>query len=565
MEKRATALAHTDDMSLQQQQALDKLYALDNVLTIKITMPQADWEAVRNEQPKGGRCNFEWTGGARFTWKRATSVEISGTSFPARTTFSEVGVKKKSFCGSLNSEKPCLHVDFGRFNNANVPAIEALIGSRYVTLNNSIQDRSYIRQPLGYKLLAMAGLPHSRCNFVRVFVNGTPIGQGLGGVNSPGIYVNAEPVMKRYIERNFNGNMDGNLYELEHNDDFKNDRLDFISVEDLSEFENKADLKFAINHIAAHGVAGAAQMLDLDHFIKLHAMEFYLKHWDGYAGNTNNTYLYNDVTAVEAPGVDDIKFKMIPWGIDQTLQPDRPFKLSRGGLIANLVRSDPQRRVQLIDQVRTYRDTVFSRETQQSVWKPLINQMEALLVGFGVPNAVREIATVRQQLRLAESAGYLCAGLPSGRAVYVLDQVRNEALHASNSEGVPPGTPAPVNFEVYHHLLKDDNDKTDLWVFDDLGSGKSVTNHAYSRVLHASRQVTGQGHKFLYTCAPNNTDHSEEFSIEPVDAPNEFTFSGYFKLKSIRTDERATYGDDLTPSRRGRVHQEPGGSNVYFY
>ena len=64
---------------------------------------------------------------------------------------------------------------------------------------------------------------------------------------------------------------------------------------------------------------------------------------------------------------------------------------------------------------------------------------------------------------------------------------------------------------------------------------------------------------------PNNTDHSEEFSIEPVDAPNEFTFSGYLKLKSIRTDERGTYGDDLTPSRRGRVHQEPGGSNLYFY
>ena len=198
--------------------------------------------------------------------------------------------------------------------------------------------------------------------------------------------------------------------------------LDFISVEDLSEFENKADLKFANDHIAAHGVAGAAQMLDLEHFIKLHAMEFYLKHWDGYAGNTNNTYIYNDLTAVEAPGVNDVKFKMIPWGIDQTFQPDRPFKLARGGLIANLVRSDAARREQLIDQVRTYRETVFSRETQQTVWKPFINQMEALVVGFGVPNAVREIATVRQQLRLAESAGYLCAGLPRGRAVYVLKE-----------------------------------------------------------------------------------------------------------------------------------------------
>ena len=159
--------AQTDGMSLQQQQALDKLYALDNVLTIKITMPQSDWEAVRDEQPKVGRCNFEWTGGARFTWKRATSVEISGTSFPARTTFNEVGVKKKSFCGSLNSEKPCLHVTSADSTTPTCPRLEALIGSRYLTLNNSIQDRSYIRQPLGYKLLAMAGLPHSRCNFAR--------------------------------------------------------------------------------------------------------------------------------------------------------------------------------------------------------------------------------------------------------------------------------------------------------------------------------------------------------------------------------------------------------------
>ena len=131
-------------MSVQQQQALDSLYAIDNVLTIKITMPQSDWDKVRTEPPAGGVCNFEWTGGSRFTWRKATSVEISGTSFPTRTTFTEVGVKKKSFCGSLNSEKPCLHIDFGRFSQANVPAINALIGSRYLTLNNSIQDRSYI-------------------------------------------------------------------------------------------------------------------------------------------------------------------------------------------------------------------------------------------------------------------------------------------------------------------------------------------------------------------------------------------------------------------------------------
>ena len=122
------------------QQALDSLYALDNVVTIKITMPQADWDAVRAEEPAGGRCNFNWKGGERYTWRKATSVEISGTSFPARTTFTQVGVKKKSFCGSISSEKPCLDIDFGNFSDANVTVIDGLIGSRYLKINNSIQD-----------------------------------------------------------------------------------------------------------------------------------------------------------------------------------------------------------------------------------------------------------------------------------------------------------------------------------------------------------------------------------------------------------------------------------------
>jgi CotH kinase protein len=553
-------------MSAQQQQALDSLYAIDNVLTIKITVSQGDWDALRTEEPKGGRCNFEWTGGARYVWRKAASVEIWGTHFPAPTTFTEVGVKKKSFCGSIHSDKPCLHIDFGRFRDANVPAIEALIGSPYITLNNSIQDRSFIRQPLGYALLAMAGLPHSRCNFARVFVNGTLIGQGAPGVNAPGIYVNAEPIMKRYIERNFNGNMKGNLYEIEHNDDFVKERLDFISVEDVSKFKNKADLKFADEHIASHGVAGAAQMLDLEHFIKLHAMEFFLKHWDGYTNNTNNTYIYNDLTAIEAPGVDNVKFKLIPWGIDQTFQPDRPFKLARGGLIAKLVRNDAARRKQLIDQVRTYRQTVFGREVQQTVLKPLIDKMEALLNDFGVPNVVLEVAVVRQQLRLAESAGYLCAGVPDATAVYVIDKDTGECMHASNTESIPPSAADPLNFEVYRLPLRDDNDKSDLWVVNTLGSGKSLTNQAFGRVLHASNtQVTPQGHKYLYTCPPSNGDHAEEFTIAPVDSPDEFTFTGYFNLASVRTQLAATFGTDITPAGRARIHQESGGSKLYLY
>ena len=553
-------------MSAKQQQALDTLYAIDNVLTINIVIPPGEWDAVRNEQPAGGVCNFEWTGGSRFTWRKATSVEISGTHFPARTTFTNVGVKKKSFCGSFRADKPCLHIDFGKFSDADAATAESLIGSRYLTLNNSVQDRSYIRQPLGYTLLGMAGLPHSRCNFARVLVNGKLVGEGADGGKSPGIYVNAEPIMKRYIERNFNGNMQGNLYELEHHDDLVAARLPFIATEALSKFDNQADLKFADAHIAAHGLAGAAEVVDLDQFIKVYAMEFLLKHWDGYADNTNNTYLYNDVAAVAAPGLGNVKFKMIHWGIDQILQPQRPFKMGTDGLLAKLVRGDAARHAQLIDQIRTYRETVFSRAVQQTTLKPLIDRLEALLVGLGVPGVTAEIATVRQQLQLAESAAYLCAGLPGGSAVYVLGEGAGECLHASNTEWIPAGVPDPLNFEVYHRPLPGNEDKADLWSFNDLGGGKSITSQAYGRALHASSTfVTGQGHKYLYTCAATNNDHAEEFSIVPVDSPDEFTLSGYFKLASIRTGLKATFGSDATPGGRPRVYQDTDGSKLYFY
>ncbi|MBX8686681.1 spore coat protein CotH [Mycobacterium sp. 20091114027_K0903767] len=554
-------------MSAQQQQKLDALYALDNVLTIRITMAQADWDAVRTEQPAGGICNFDWDGGSRYTWRKAASVEISGTAFPARTAFSDVGVKKKSFCGSINSEKPCIHLDFGKFNDTSEEQAEALFGTRYLTLNNSIQDASFVRQPLGYQLLGMAGLPHSRCNLARVFVNGAPIGQGLPGVNAPGVYVNAEPIMKRYIERNF-GNMKGNLYEIEHKDDFIAGRVHFIATEELSAFENKADLKFAIDHIADHGIAGAAEVFDLEQFIRLYAMEFFLKHWDGYSNNTNNTYVYNDVTAVEKPGVGSIKFKLIPWGIDQTLRTDHRFKLGGTAKLAQLVRDDPVRREQVFSQIRMYRETIFSRKSQQTVLKPLLDRLQALVTDLGVPDAAAQVGTVRQQLRLAESAAYALTGIPDNAGVYLLNEEAGAALHASSSETIPPGAAPPQNFEVYHWPLKDDDDPADLWRVNDAGGGrKSLTNQGSGRVLHASDTLTtGQGHKYLYTCAPANTDHAEEFAIVPsASVPADFAYSGYFRLVSARTNLQATYGMDLTPGGRARVHQEPLGSRICLY
>ncbi|MEE4022677.1 CotH kinase family protein [Gordonia sp. PKS22-38] len=551
-------------MTIEQQQALDALYAIDNVLTIRISLPAAEWEAVRNQQPKGGVCNFDWTGGARYTWHRASSVEISGTRFPAKTTFTDVGIKKKSFCGSISSSKPSLHIDFGKDNRPNRPLIEGLIGSRYITLNNSVQDRSFIRQPLGYKLFELAGLPRSRCNFARVFVNGKPVGQGLPNVNGPGVYVSVEPIMPRYIERNF-GDRNGNLYELEHEDDFIDARFDRISVEDLSEFDDKADLRLAIDRITTNGLAGAAEVVDLDQFIRCYAMDFFLKHWDGYSRNTNNTYIFNDVDAVANPGVDNVNFRMVPWGLDQILQSHRHFTLGDDGLLAKLVRKDPDRREQLMDQIRSWRVGIFGRETQQSQLIPMIDTMEDILGGLRVPNLPTEIGAVRKQLRLAGSAGHLLGGLPNASVpVYIRDDATNECMRTTQ-EGIPADAPDPANFEVVHRPRPTIVEDEYLWSFTDLGTGKSLVNKATGHVLHASRAfATAAGQKLLYTCAGDNTDHADEFEVRPVDTPDEYTHSGYFTLVSVRTGAAATFGTDKTPTGARRVHQSPTGSTLFF-
>jgi hypothetical protein len=152
-----------------------------------------------------------------------------------------VAIGKKSYCGSFSTSKPALKLKF----SSNENEIENLIGMQYITLNNCIQDPSYIRQPLGYLLFKQAGLPYSRCNFARVYVNDTDYG----------VYLNIEPIKKRHTQNNFNGNDNGNLYEIEEEEDFTQSIIatDRISFEGFSKYSDKQDLELAVMEISDNG------------------------------------------------------------------------------------------------------------------------------------------------------------------------------------------------------------------------------------------------------------------------------------------------------------------------
>jgi hypothetical protein len=540
-----------DVEALTKQESMDRFYDMGNVVTIRITMPAAKWEELRSAEPLGGQCNWDETRD-RFAWYEATSVEVSGTAFPASAqTFSRVGIKKKSFCGSLSTSRPALKLDFGKYLSSNTAPVEALIGTRYLTLNNNKQDESHVRQPLGYLLYKLAGLPYSRCNFVKVYVNGELLGTGM--------YLNLEPIRERYIEKNFAGNLSGNLYEIEK-DDFLESRVSFVDVENLSRFTDRKDLTVATRHVAQNGLAGMAQVFDMPHFLKMMAMEYLLKHWDGYTTNINNTYLYNDVSAVSNPAVGNCKFKLIPWGIDQILRRSQKFKISDEFLLGRLVRNDATRRTQLIDQIRVYRQTVFDRGTQATVLAPFLDQMESILVAAGVPNVSAEIAIVRQQLKLVRSGAYYIAGLPATSEVYVIDDSTGNCLHASDSETIPADVVNPLNWEVYQRAPEDS--RSDRWFFTHPGSGffagNRLLNVKYSRPLHSSGSVRSSANHLLnYTTTSEDTLGSKVYYQEFIDS-NSYETTGHFRLRNERTGLYLKFGtDDLTPDGRPRVYQAP--------
>ncbi|KAF2811967.1 cellulosomal protein [Mytilinidion resinicola] len=402
MTPQQTPANNTGTASSATQDLLSSFYNIDNLVTVNITLPDATWQTIKNARPRG---EFGYIGPpGRYDWYQATSVTISGTKVATQgTTFSNVGIIKKSFAGSFSTTKPSLRLDFTKYDD-NETAIEALIGTKSLILNNSIQDPAYIRQPLGYELFRQAGVPNFRCNFAKVIVNGTNMG----------VYVNLEPLKKRFMEKQFAGNDKGNAYEIELDQDLNAATLDsgHMSFEGFSKYDDKKDVRLVSGQIVSGGLAAAQQVVDLDAFIRFFAMESLLKHWDGYTQQTNNTYVYNDKKAVANPTVADVKLKFIPSGIDQIMQEDRPFRLGNKAVLAQLVNSDATAKAKLFTQIRAYANTIFSTTNQDTVLKPLVDRIVAVLMSAGAnsTDVAGPIDVVRKQLKLVRGGAFQLIG-----------------------------------------------------------------------------------------------------------------------------------------------------------
>ena len=361
----------------------DPWFALDRVLDVSIEMEPGDWDRLRGQT----RTLFDLLAGADcldspadeiFTWFEA-SVTVDGE------THTRVGVRKKGFLGSLSEEKPALKVRFDRFVDGQ------LLGGavKRLTLNNAQQDPSMLNTCMAYRVFASAGLPAPRCNFATVSVNGENLG----------LFANVESIKTAFLERNF-PDPGGNLYEGTISD-FRPDWRGTFQKKTNEEEADWSDIDAvvaALQDPSPDGLEALAEAVDLDRFLTFWAVEVLIGHWDGYAGNRNNYFVYREP---------DGPFQFIPWGADQVFtSTDVPFDdfkspasvLAHGAIPHRLYRGEAAR-ADYVARLKQLLDTVWNEEELLG----LADEMEGIVRRHALPerraDAARDAERVRRFIR----------------------------------------------------------------------------------------------------------------------------------------------------------------------
>jgi len=211
---------------------------------------------------------------------------------------------------SRHSSKKSFKVDINHF----VPGRQ-FYDVEKLNFNGEHNDPSIIRSKLCWDLFSKVGVPGSRANFVRLFIND----------EYRGLYVNVEHIDDEFVQKRF-GSENGNLYKCLYPADLvylgpdqepyqrehwgrkaydlktnksANDYSDLIHFIDVLNNTPATDFKQEIEKV-----------FHVDNFLKWLAINVLVGSWDDYWYLKNNYYLYHN------PATD--KFEFIPYDYDNT-------------------------------------------------------------------------------------------------------------------------------------------------------------------------------------------------------------------------------------------------------
>jgi len=352
-----------------------------NIVRLHIEIPEAGLEILRAYEFRKGS-NPE------------VRTNVAATVREGSRVYTNVAVHLKGSLGSfrpIDDDKPALTLNFDKWEEG-----QRFYGLQKISLNNSVQDPSYVSEAISRELFTAAGLPCPRATHALVQLNGLELG----------LYVLLEGWNRQFLKRHF-ANTRGNLWDSGSAGDI-NEALDTNSGESPEDRSRLDALVTAANDPdVGDRLSRLGQVLDLDRFYTFMAMEVMLAHWDGYCLNRNNYRVFHDRST------DRLIF--LPSGMDQMfgqyrMTPTSSITPMMKGLAAKGVAQTPEGRRRYLERLGQLATNVFdvARITNR------VNELSAKVQALGnglrtslqqqaaanglIDRVVRRNASVRQQL-----------------------------------------------------------------------------------------------------------------------------------------------------------------------
>jgi hypothetical protein len=289
---------------------------------------------------------YFWNG-----WNRrpAERPQVLATVRDGQNVYTNVALHLKGAAGSFRpfDDKPALTLNF----NKNVHG-QKFHGYSKISLNNSVQDSTYLCEALCRELSDEAGIPVPRAQWATVLINGRDLG----------LYVLLEGADKEFLRRYFK-NINGNFYD----GGFCQEVNSQLEAHSGANPENHSDLERLLAAVReADPEARWAQLnrvLDVDRFITSLALEVLICHWDGYALNRNNYRIFHDLET------DHLVF--IPHGMDQMFglpdwerrsSPESSIEPAMRGVVARAVMNSTKGRKLYFERMQRLRDRFFKED-----------------------------------------------------------------------------------------------------------------------------------------------------------------------------------------------------------
>jgi CotH kinase protein len=327
------------------------------VRDVYIEIPPASWDPINAQASPPGCVPFvrEYYPG---------SAVLDGVRYDG------IGVRTKGGCGSSRNlgGKASFKLNLS-WNDPAVPGCpeeRRSHGLKRFTLNNLVQDRSYVHERLAYRFYQLMDVPAARAAHTRVHVND----------QLWGLYDHIESFDRRFLARWFEDN-DGMLYEGTYWCDLvpgnvppadedtycisrKFHPSDCEPPAEDGDPEDYGPIRAMVQELTAlvdtlddvppgSFYPEVASIIDFDRFLSMWAVDTIIGHWDGYVIRIRNNYrVYHD------PETDLWTF--IPSGVDQTfgqgLQAQERNELGwLAGLVADRCWDDPECKAAFLDRL----------------------------------------------------------------------------------------------------------------------------------------------------------------------------------------------------------------------